>query len=145
MTDTNSLSHSKWNCKYHIVFAPKYRRQVIYSKIKADIGQILRKLCEIKKVEILDDYVIEHFRLAFGNRIVKQLKEFIPAFVACGGTEIDGLDYVLCNKIFRKFEGLNLSYIRDEIDGLVEKLSELFGEENMQESKEYVLRLKKLM
>ena len=54
MTDTNSLSHSKWNCKYHIVFAPKYRRQVIYSKIKADIGQILRKLCEIKKVEILE-------------------------------------------------------------------------------------------
>ena len=54
MTDTNSLSHSKWNCKYHIVFAPKYRSQVIYAKIKADIGQILRKLCEIKKVEILE-------------------------------------------------------------------------------------------
>lgn len=54
MTDTNSLSHSKWNCKYHIVFAAKYRRQVIYSKIKVDIGQILRKLCEIKKVEILE-------------------------------------------------------------------------------------------
>ena len=54
MTDTNSLSHSKWNCKYYIVFAPKYRRQVIYSKIKVDIGQILRKLCEIKKVEILE-------------------------------------------------------------------------------------------
>ena len=54
MTDTNSLSHSKWNCKYHIVFAPKYRRKVIYAKIKADIGQILRKLCEIKKVEILE-------------------------------------------------------------------------------------------
>ena len=54
MTDTNSLSHSKWNCKYHIVFAPKYRRQVIYAKIKEDIGQILRKLCEIKKVEILE-------------------------------------------------------------------------------------------
>ena len=54
MTDTNSLAHSKWNCKYHIVFAPKYRRQVIYAKIKADIGQILRKLCEIKKVEILE-------------------------------------------------------------------------------------------
>lgn len=54
MTDTNSLAHSKWNCKHPIVFAPKYRRQVIYTKIKADIGQILRKLCEIKKVEILE-------------------------------------------------------------------------------------------
>ena len=52
MTDTNSLSHSKWNCKYHIVFSPKYRRQVIYQKIKADIGTIIRKLCENKGVEI---------------------------------------------------------------------------------------------
>ena len=46
--DTESLAHTKWNCKYHIVFAPKYRRQVIYGKIKSDIGQILRKLCEYK-------------------------------------------------------------------------------------------------
>ncbi len=98
----------------------------------------------LDKVNKLDDYVIEHFRLAFGNRIVKQLKEFVPSYVGCGGTEIDGLDYVLCNKIFRKFESLNLSYIRDEIDGLILYLSELFGEENMQESKEYINRLKKL-
>ena len=52
MHDINSLSHSKWRCKYHIVFAPKYRRQEIYGKLKADVGQIIRKLCEQKKVEI---------------------------------------------------------------------------------------------
>ena len=52
--DTDSLAHTKWNCKYHIVFAPKYRRQVIYGKIKADIGKMLRKLCEYKKIEILE-------------------------------------------------------------------------------------------
>ena len=52
--DSASLSHTKWNCKYHILFAPKYRRQEIYGKIKADIGQILRKLCEAKRVEILE-------------------------------------------------------------------------------------------
>jgi len=52
--DKNSLAHTKWNCKYHIVFAPKYRRQVIYGKIKNDIGKILRKLCEQKGVEILE-------------------------------------------------------------------------------------------
>ena len=52
--NNDSLSHTKWNCKYHIVFAPKYRRQVIYGKIKKDIGAILRKLCEFKGVEILD-------------------------------------------------------------------------------------------
>ena len=52
--DTDSLAHTKWNCKYHIVFAPKYRRQVIYRKIKADIGIMLRKLCEYKQVEIIE-------------------------------------------------------------------------------------------
>ena len=52
--DTNSIAHTTWNCKYHIVFAPKYRRQVIYGKIKGDIGQIIRKLCEWKGVEILE-------------------------------------------------------------------------------------------
>ena len=46
--DVSSLAHTKWECKYHIVFAPKYRRQVIYGKIKQDIGQMLRKLCEYK-------------------------------------------------------------------------------------------------
>ena len=50
--DTNSLAHTKWECKYHIVFAPKYRRQVIYGKVKEDIGKMLRKLCEYKGVEI---------------------------------------------------------------------------------------------
>ena len=52
--DNNSLAHTKWNCKYHIVFAPKYRRQVIYGKIKKDIGKILRSLCEYKGVEIIE-------------------------------------------------------------------------------------------
>ena len=54
--DTESFAHTKWNCKYHIVFAPKYRRQVIYGKIKTDISQILRKLCEYKGVEIRRQY-----------------------------------------------------------------------------------------
>ncbi len=54
MNDIKSLSHSKWRCKYHIVFAPKYRRQAIYGKIKADVGKVLRKLCEQKGVEIIE-------------------------------------------------------------------------------------------
>lgn len=61
------------------------------------------------------------------------------------GTEIDGLDYVLARKVFRKFEALNLSYIRDEIDGLLAYLDELFGEENMNECKDYLKMLKKLV
>ena len=54
MNDSQSLSHTKWNCKYHIVFAPKFRRKEIYLKIKSDIGKILRQLCEQKKVTIIE-------------------------------------------------------------------------------------------
>ena len=51
--DNNSLAHTKWNCKYHIVFTPKYRRQAIYQKISSDIGQIIRTLCKRKEIEII--------------------------------------------------------------------------------------------
>ena len=54
MNNNDSLSHTKWRCKYHIVFAPKYRRQVIFGKIRADLGKILRKLCEQKGIEIIE-------------------------------------------------------------------------------------------
>jgi putative transposase len=52
--DESSLSHTRWDCKYHIVFSPKYRRKVIYGKLKKDIGQILQELCEHKEVEIVE-------------------------------------------------------------------------------------------
>ncbi len=52
--DNQSLSHTKWNCKYHVVFAPKYRRKIIYGKIKVDIGKILRDLCNRKGIEIME-------------------------------------------------------------------------------------------
>ena len=54
LNDINSLAHTKWNCKYHVVFAPKYRRMEIYREIRADIGVILRKLCQQKGVEIIE-------------------------------------------------------------------------------------------
>ena len=52
--DIHSLSHTKWNCKYHIVFAPKYRRKVFYGEKRAEIGKILRELCNWKKVNIIN-------------------------------------------------------------------------------------------
>ncbi len=52
--DTSSLAHTKWECKYHIVFAPKYRRKIIFGKIRQDIGQMLRKLCDYKGIEIIE-------------------------------------------------------------------------------------------
>lgn len=52
--DDSSLSHTRWNCKYHVVFIPKYRRKEIYGKIRADIGRIIRQLCEYKGVKIVE-------------------------------------------------------------------------------------------
>ena len=64
MKDTNSLSHSKWRCQYHIVFAPKYRRKEIYGKLRADIGQVLRALCAQKGVEIIEaEACIDHIHM----------------------------------------------------------------------------------
>lgn len=98
----------------------------------------------LNKIEEMDNYVIQHFRIAFGNRIVSHLKKFVPVYVACGGDEIEGVDYFIAKKILRKFEQLNISYIRDEIDGFVEFLDNTFGKDKMKECIEYVLRLKKL-
>lgn len=92
----------------------------------------------------LDIYVISKFRIAFGNRIMKQLKMFVPVFVACGGTEVAGVDYILATKVFRKFESLNLSMIRDELKGLILYLEKMFGKGNMNESIAYLERLQKM-
>ncbi len=98
----------------------------------------------LEKIEKMDDYVIQHFRIAFGNRIVAHMKKFVPVFVACGGEEVDGVDYFIAKKILRKFEQLNISFIRDEIDGFVDFLNKTFGDNKMKECIEYVLRLKKI-
>ena len=98
-----------------------------------------------QKISDMDDYVIKHFRIAFGNRIVKQMRDFVATYIECGGTEVDGVDYYIARKILRKFEQLNLAYIRDEIDGFIEYLNKTFGKENFNECKDYLLRLKKLV
>ena len=98
----------------------------------------------LDKIEKMDDYVIQHFRIAFGNRIVAHMKKFVPVYVACGGTEMDGIDYFIARKILRKFEQLNISYIRDEIDGFIKFLDATFGKGKMHECIDYLMRLKKL-
>lgn len=109
------------------------------AKVKYPISQ--ERLVQMDK---LDTYLIKHFRLTFGNRIIKQMKDYVPCYVACGGTELDGIDFIFTNKILRKFESLGMGFIRDEIDGLIKYLEREFGEENMEISKKYLLRLKKM-
>ena len=98
----------------------------------------------MNKIEQMDNYVIEHFRIAFGNRIVMQIGKFVPVYVGCGGDEIDGVDYFLARKVLRKFEQLNVAYIRDEIDPYIDFLNKTFGKDKMHECIEFMLRLKKL-
>ena len=81
----------------------------------------------LKKIQQLDLWVIEKLRVAFGNRILKQMGLFVPVYVACGGEELDGIDYVLATKIFRKFESLNLAMLREELRELCTYLRKLFG------------------
>ena len=98
----------------------------------------------LKKIEDMDNYTIKHFRVAFGNRIVKHMKKFVPVYVACGGDETEAVDYFMAKKVLRKFEGLNLTLIRDEIDGYIEFLDKNFGKGKMGECIEFLLRLKKM-
>lgn len=97
----------------------------------------------IKKLEDLDQYIIEHFRISFGNRIMKQVSDFIPSYVACGGKEIDAVDYIISSKILRKFEQLNLAFIKNELDDLINYLNVNFGSNNMKLCKDFIIRLKK--
>ena len=92
----------------------------------------------------LNDYLMTRFKLSFGNRIIKQMNLFVPVYVACGGDELDGVDYVLATKIFRKFESLNLAMLRDELRDLCIYLQKLFGRNSMKESIAYLERLQKL-
>lgn len=98
----------------------------------------------LKKMQQLDLWVIEKLRVAFGNRILKQMNLFVPVYVACGGDELDGIDYVMATKIFRKFESLNLAMLRDELKELCVYLQKLFGRGTMTESIAYLERLQKL-
>ena len=98
----------------------------------------------LKKIQQLDLWVIEKLRVAFGNRILKQMNLFVPVYVACGGEELDGVDYVLATKIFRKFESLNLAMLRDELKELCTYLQKSFGKNSMKESIAYLERLQKL-
>ena len=98
----------------------------------------------LNKIEKMDDFVIKHFRIAFGNRIVAHMKKFVPVYVACGGTEVEGVDYFIAKKILRKFEQLNMALIKDEIDGYIKFLDDTFGKGAMAECIEYLLRLKKM-
>ena len=96
------------------------------------------------KLEKLDGYLQTRFKLAFGNRIIKQMHDFIPVYVACGGKELDGMDYIVARKVLKKLESLNITFVRDEIRSLNEYIEKVFGKSNMADSKAYLNRIQNL-
>ena len=92
----------------------------------------------LEKFETLDNFVIKKFKLAFGNRIMMQLEKFIPNYVACGGTEVDGFDFIFTNKILKKFESLNIAFLKDELKELDAQLDKLYGKGNFPLAHAYI-------
>ena len=97
----------------------------------------------VKKIETLNAYIIKNFRLAFGNRIMKQIGDFVSCFIACGGTETEAVDFIVAKKVFRKFESLSLGFMKEDLTKLNNFLDRTFGKNALPICKEYVEFLKK--
>ncbi len=97
----------------------------------------------LDQVKEMDDYIIQHFRIAFGNRIMKQLNIFVPVYVACGGKEVEAIDYFIAKKILRKFDSLSVTFLRDELDPFISYLNKKYGKDTMKECIAYCENLKK--
>ena len=98
----------------------------------------------LDKMQKLDNYLVTRFKLSFGNRIMKQMYDFIPVYVACGGTELGGMDYIIARKVLKKFESMNITFVRDEITGLISYIDKTFGKTEMEDSKSYLRRIQNL-
>ena len=97
----------------------------------------------LDKLEDVNAYLIKNFRLAFGNRVMKQIQDYVPCLIACGGTEIEAVDFIVAKKVLRKFESLSLGFMKEELTRFNSYLDKTFGKNQMKICKEYVDRLKK--
>ncbi|MBQ9151275.1 MAG: AAA family ATPase [Clostridia bacterium] len=97
----------------------------------------------LDKLDEVNAYVIKAFRLAFGNRIMKQIRDYVPCFIACGGTELQAVDFIVAKKVLRKFESLSLGFMKDELTKFSNYLDRMFGKNTMVICKQYIEYLKK--
>ena len=97
----------------------------------------------LRRLEELDKYLISHFHITFGNRIMKQIRQYVPVYVGCGGEELEALDDILSKKIIRKLETQNPVYLRSAAEGLCQYLDELFGYDKMILCKNAIHRLER--
>ena len=92
----------------------------------------------LRRIKKLDEYMIKTFHITFGNRIMKQIRCYVPVLVACGGTELEALDDILARKVFRKLESKNPVHVKQMADGVCAYLDELFGEDKLPLCKETI-------
>lgn len=131
-----------FKCPHHErVHVTSDHLQYLFQKAKVE-HVVSEELLE--KMHKLDQYLQTRFRLAFGNRIIKQMYDFIPVYVACGGTELGGMDYIIARKVLKKFESMNVSFVRDEMSGLIEYIEKTFGEGGLLDSISYLLRIQNI-
>jgi hypothetical protein len=98
----------------------------------------------LQNLDKIDVFIQDNFKIAFGNRILKQIRIFVPVYVACGNTETEGLDFMICTKILKKFEALNLPFLRKELEELISLIQKLFGKDAFTESIAYLRDLLKM-
>lgn len=98
----------------------------------------------LHKFSILDKFVQTNFKIAFGNRIMTQVHKFVPVYVATGGSEDDGIDYIFANKVLRKFESLNLAFLHEELNNLIAQIKKIFGKNSFEESIKFIQNLMKM-
>ena len=109
--------------------------QLLFERAQREYDISDRNLRRIKK---LDEYMIQTFHITFGNRIMKQIRAYVPVLVACGGTELEALDDILSRKVFRKLESKNPVYVKQMAEGVCTYLDELFGVDKMPLCKEAI-------
>ena len=119
-----------------VISAEDFERLVASAQKEYEISYRNRK-----RLEAFDEYLISHFHVTFGNRIMKQILTYIPVYIACGGEELFALDDILSKKVIRKLESQNPIYFKNAADGLIAYMDDLFGAENMTLCKEHIKRI----
>lgn len=133
--------------KAEIFEAEKYGKVHISAKRFMELGEEAQREYAIternmRRLEKIDEFMKENFRITFGNRIMKQIKQYVPIYISCGGEETEALDDILAKKVMRKLGMQNPVYLRNQADRFCNYLDELFGEDGMKQCKAVIRRLK---
>lgn len=122
-----------FNCSYNYL-EMLFEKAVAENKIsEANLNAIME----------LDDFIQQKFKVGFGNRVLKQMKTFIPNYIACGGTEMEAIDFMICSKILRKFSSLNLPFLTKELSELTAFMDRKFGRSSLKNCIEFIKQLQR--